>query len=77
MGAPKPGEKPHLTGVRTGAGTATMAPSKFEVRSYSEHKAPKPASPSASVILVSPSNEILLLHRVQTSSAFPSAHVFP
>ncbi|KAH0847804.1 hypothetical protein AYO21_04010 [Fonsecaea monophora] len=50
---------------------------KFEVRGYSEHKAPKPASPSASTILVSPNNEILLLHRVQTSSAFPSAHVFP
>ncbi|KIW19338.1 hypothetical protein PV08_03632 [Exophiala spinifera] len=55
------------------------APSKpkFEVRGYSEHKSPKPASPSASIVLVSPSNEILLLHRVQTSSAFPSAHVFP
>ncbi|EXJ83278.1 hypothetical protein A1O1_06897 [Capronia coronata CBS 617.96] len=52
-------------------------PSKFAVREYAEHKTPKPASPSASVILVSPSNEILLLHRVQTSSAFPSAHVFP
>ncbi|KAK5055279.1 hypothetical protein LTR84_013029 [Exophiala bonariae] len=51
--------------------------SKFEVRQYSEHKAPAPASPSASIILISPSNEILLLHRVQTSSAFPSAHVFP
>lgn len=51
--------------------------SKFEVREYSAHMAPKPASPSASVILVSPTNEILLLHRVQTSSAFPSAHVFP
>ncbi|KAL2426950.1 hypothetical protein ABEF95_002775 [Exophiala dermatitidis] len=50
---------------------------KFEVREYADHKAPKPASPSASVILVSPTNEILLLHRVQTSSAFPSAHVFP
>lgn len=30
-----------------------------------------------SIILVSPKNEILLLHRVQTSSSFPSAHVFP
>lgn len=30
-----------------------------------------------SVLLVSPNNEILLLHRVQTSSSFPSAHVFP
>lgn len=77
MGAPKPGEQPQITGKRTGAGTATMAPSKFEVRGYTDHKAPKPASPSASVILVSPTNEILLLHRKQTSSAFPSAHVFP
>ncbi|KAI1374183.1 hypothetical protein F4677DRAFT_447509 [Hypoxylon crocopeplum] len=33
--------------------------------------------PSASVLLVSPENQVLLLHRVQTSSAFPSAHVFP
>ena len=31
----------------------------------------------SSVILVSPQNEILLLHRVQTSSSFASAHVFP
>ena len=30
-----------------------------------------------SVILVSPTNQILLLHRVQTASSFPSAHVFP
>lgn len=29
------------------------------------------------MILVSPSLEVLLLHRVQTSSSFPSAHVFP
>jgi 8-oxo-dGTP pyrophosphatase MutT (NUDIX family) len=27
--------------------------------------------------LISPANEILLLHRVRTSSSFPSAHVFP
>ncbi|EKG13081.1 hypothetical protein MPH_09757 [Macrophomina phaseolina MS6] len=33
--------------------------------------------PSASILLVSPTNEVLLLHRVQTSSSFPSAHVFP
>ena len=31
----------------------------------------------ASVLLISPTNQILLLHRVQTSSSFPSAHVFP
>ncbi|EGD98220.1 NUDIX family hydrolase [Trichophyton tonsurans CBS 112818] len=33
--------------------------------------------PSSSIILVSPQNEVLLLHRVKTSSSFPSAHVFP
>ncbi|TAQ91631.1 hypothetical protein B7494_g34 [Chlorociboria aeruginascens] len=38
---------------------------------------PAPARPSASILLISPSNAILLLHRVQSSSAFPAAHVFP
>lgn len=33
--------------------------------------------PSSSVLLLSPTNEILLLHRVQTSRSFASAHVFP
>lgn len=56
---------------------ASKPKAKFEIRGYGTAKDPKPASPSASVIVVSPSNEILLLHRVQTSSAFPSAHVFP
>ena len=40
-------------------------------------KTPAVASPSASVLLISPLNEILLLHRVRSSSSFPSAHVFP
>ncbi|KAJ5808175.1 hypothetical protein N7474_009444 [Penicillium riverlandense] len=40
-------------------------------------KSPAVPRPSSSVILVSPKNEILLLHRVQTSSSFASAHVFP
>jgi 8-oxo-dGTP pyrophosphatase MutT (NUDIX family) len=56
---------------------APKAKPKFEVRSYTTHKNPAAASPSASIILVSPTNEILLLHRVKSSSAFPSAHVFP
>lgn len=30
-----------------------------------------------SILLISPTNQILLLHRVRSSSAFPSAHVFP
>ncbi|KAI9760120.1 MAG: hypothetical protein M4579_001840 [Chaenotheca gracillima] len=42
-----------------------------------QHAAPSEPRPSASVILVSATNEILLLHRVQTSTSFPSAHVFP
>jgi 8-oxo-dGTP pyrophosphatase MutT (NUDIX family) len=32
---------------------------------------------SSSVLLISPENYILLLRRVQTSSSFASAHVFP
>lgn len=40
-------------------------------------KSPPLARPSASIILLSPTNQVLLLHRVQTSTAFASAHVFP
>lgn len=40
-------------------------------------KKPTGVRPSASVVLLSPENQVLLLHRVKTSSAFPSAHVFP
>lgn len=32
---------------------------------------------ACSILLISPQNRILLLHRVKTSSSFPSAHVFP
>lgn len=42
-----------------------------------ESKPPPRPSPSASVIVISASSKILLLHRTKTSSAFPSAHVFP
>ena len=38
---------------------------------------PVPTIPRASILLISTANQILLLHRVITSSAFPSAHVFP
>ncbi|TKA69073.1 hypothetical protein B0A55_08135 [Friedmanniomyces simplex] len=47
-----------------------MAPGK-------DKKAPAIPRPSASVLLVSPNNQVLLLQRVKQSSAFPSAHVFP
>ncbi|KAJ5996964.1 hypothetical protein N7522_008624 [Penicillium canescens] len=42
-----------------------------------QKKQPAVPRPSSSVLLVSSKNEILLLHRVQTSSSFASAHVFP
>ncbi|KAI1094005.1 hypothetical protein F5B19DRAFT_446821 [Rostrohypoxylon terebratum] len=45
--------------------------------SPTKDKKPQAPRPSASVVLLSPENQVLLLHRVQTSSAFPSAHVFP
>ncbi|KPM45843.1 hypothetical protein AK830_g573 [Neonectria ditissima] len=33
--------------------------------------------PSSSVLVLSPQNQVLLLHRVKTSTSFASAHVFP
>lgn len=42
----------------------------------SPREVPEPR-PSSSVLLLSPSNEILLLHRVKTSTSYASAHVFP
>ena len=38
---------------------------------------PALARPSSSIVLLSPTNEVLLLRRVQTSSSFASAYVFP
>lgn len=43
----------------------------------STKKPSPPARPSSSVLLISPQNTILLLHRVAQSSSFASAHVFP
>jgi 8-oxo-dGTP pyrophosphatase MutT (NUDIX family) len=43
----------------------------------SAKKAPAVPRPSASVLLVSPQNQFLLLQRVKQSSSFASAHVFP
>ncbi|PVH95824.1 hypothetical protein DM02DRAFT_617638 [Periconia macrospinosa] len=40
-------------------------------------KVPVDPRPSSSVLLISPTNQILLLQRVRTSSSFASAHVFP
>lgn len=44
----------------------------------SNEKPPKSLPrPSSSVLLISPTNQVLLLQRVKQSSSFPSAHVFP
>ncbi|KAL5117163.1 hypothetical protein ACEQ8H_004988 [Pleosporales sp. CAS-2024a] len=40
-------------------------------------KTPTVPRPSASVLLISPTNQILLLHRVKQASSFAAAHVFP
>ncbi|KAF2124550.1 hypothetical protein P153DRAFT_390589 [Dothidotthia symphoricarpi CBS 119687] len=40
-------------------------------------KTPVAPRPSSSVLLISPTNQILLLHRVSKASSFASAHVFP
>ncbi|KAL1869462.1 hypothetical protein VTK73DRAFT_3077 [Phialemonium thermophilum] len=42
-----------------------------------ERAPPSLPRPSSSIILLSPTNEVLLLHRVHTSTSFASAHVFP
>ncbi|KAK6086138.1 nudix family [Seiridium cupressi] len=45
--------------------------------SAKEKKTPMDPRPSSSIVLLSPTNQVLLLHRVKTSSSFASAHVFP
>ncbi|EAT91917.1 hypothetical protein SNOG_00422 [Parastagonospora nodorum SN15] len=40
-------------------------------------KVPSVPRPSASVLVISPTNQILLLHRVKQASSFAAAHVFP
>ncbi|RFU32748.1 hypothetical protein B7463_g3612, partial [Scytalidium lignicola] len=58
-----------------------MSPPPLEKQYMSSTTKPKKQNveprPSASILLISPKNQILLLHRVRTSSSFPSAHVFP
>ncbi|KAI0457445.1 hypothetical protein F5B21DRAFT_464469 [Xylaria acuta] len=61
--------------------TSTM-PKGVRASSYrplgpKKDKAPPEPRPSSSIILLSPTNQVLLLHRVKTSTSFASAHVFP
>ena len=58
-------------------GTSPQKQSSERRSSSKSKKELAPASPSASILLISPANHILLLHRVSSSSAFASAHVFP
>ncbi|KAH6900453.1 hypothetical protein B0T10DRAFT_554989 [Thelonectria olida] len=57
-----------------------MAPSNqinYSSSATSEKRPHSEPRPSSSVLLLSPQNHVLLLHRVQTSTSFASAHVFP
>ncbi|KAF7958328.1 hypothetical protein EAE96_001879 [Botrytis aclada] len=54
--------------------TSSTSSSKVDRKAKREIAVPQPSS---SILLISPQNQILLLHRIRTSSSFPSAHVFP
>ncbi|OAX78590.1 hypothetical protein ACJ72_07101 [Emergomyces africanus] len=73
--ANRSGQKAHYLTFRRVPQYRRMAPpQKTGPGAKIDRSVPKP---SASVIVISPKNEVLLLHRVKTSSSFPSAHVFP
>ena len=57
---------------------ATYPSAKFKVVSNTILvNAASPNTSHHSILLISPTNQILLLHRVSTSSAFANVHVFP
>ena len=62
------------SGTKPKKSTAEPRPS---ARYFSPNWISNLANIARSILLISPTNEILLLHRVRTSSSFPSAHVFP
>ncbi|KAI1103641.1 hypothetical protein F4804DRAFT_309461 [Jackrogersella minutella] len=47
------------------------------VLSLTQNRARSPPQPSASVVLISPENQVLMVQRVSTTSVFSTAHVFP
>ncbi|KAL1411977.1 hypothetical protein Q8F55_002972 [Vanrija albida] len=59
------------------AAARSFLPVLDEDRPFLRKPVADPPVPRPSVMLLSPSNQLLLLHRVNTSSAFASAHVFP
>ncbi|KAK4210672.1 nucleoside diphosphate-linked moiety X motif 19, mitochondrial [Rhypophila decipiens] len=67
---------------RQSAPTSTSSPSSRagasdKPQTKTKRPPPTPVRPSSSILLISPNNQVLLLHRVQTSKSFASAHVFP
>ncbi|KAE8345779.1 hypothetical protein BDV24DRAFT_177593 [Aspergillus arachidicola] len=69
--------------VRENSSIVTAKSTSVSGKMASQKDGPKPKPkpsiprPSSSVVLISPKNEVLLLHRVKTSTSFASAHVFP
>ncbi|KAH8682033.1 hypothetical protein BX600DRAFT_505657 [Xylariales sp. PMI_506] len=59
------------------ASTAEAPDAKDGSKQRKKQAPPMEPRPSASIVLLSPTNQVLLLRRVKTSSAFASAHVFP
>ncbi|EEA20902.1 NUDIX family hydrolase, putative [Talaromyces marneffei ATCC 18224] len=57
--------------------SSSRSPSEPTMSTKSKKKELAVPRPSSSVVLISPENEVLLLHRVKTSTSFASAHVFP
>ncbi|CAF9913282.1 MAG: hypothetical protein HETSPECPRED_001378 [Heterodermia speciosa] len=57
--------------------TTDGAKPNSETRAFKGDKSSPTPSPSASVLVISAKNDILLLRRVQSSTSFASAHVFP
>ncbi|KAL4941163.1 hypothetical protein BDV06DRAFT_223391 [Aspergillus oleicola] len=63
--------------LRNNSTTSHSQPASSRNMAPKQKKPPADPRPSSSVVLISPKNEVLLLHRVQTSTSFASAHVFP
>lgn len=62
-----------------GNGQSQARSNKSNASIVSKDQLPEPAAPrpSASVMIISPTNQVLLLQRVQDTTSFASAHVFP
>ncbi|KAI5283696.1 hypothetical protein KEM52_003271, partial [Ascosphaera acerosa] len=60
-----------------GIGTAPQQGQPSPSTPSTKRKEAVVAQPSASILLISPDNEVLLLHRVRTATSYPAAHVFP